>query len=74
MLDGPSLDLLSHVDDALTASEVDVGGGEVVESFVIAAVIVVVDEASDGSFEIAGQVGVATAVMAAASLAFFILP
>jgi hypothetical protein len=48
LFDGALFDLLSHLDDALAASEVDVGRGEIVERFVIAAMIVVVDEAFDG--------------------------
>jgi hypothetical protein len=36
--------------------EVDVGRGEVVQALVIAPMIVMLDEASDMSFEIAGQI------------------
>ena len=48
--------LLLHVQNALSASEVDVCRREVVEALVVAAMIVVVDEVGDGAFEIAGQV------------------
>jgi len=44
LFDGASLDLLSHIDDALATSEVDVGRREVVEALVVAVVIVVLDE------------------------------
>ena len=47
LIESPSFDLFSHLDDVLAASEVDVGGGEVVQGLVIAAMIVVVDEAGD---------------------------
>jgi hypothetical protein len=56
LLDGPALDLLSAVQDALAASKVDVGGCEVVEALVVAAMIVVFDEVSNGTFEIARQI------------------
>ena len=55
LLDGSSLDLSPSLEDARAASEVDVGGCEVVEAFVIAAMIVVVDEVGDGPLEIAGE-------------------
>lgn len=51
LLDGPPLDLVASFDDARASSEVDPGlrrgrlsGGQIVQAFVIAAVIVV-DEA-----------------------------
>jgi len=40
----------------LTAPEVDVGRGEIVDALVIAPVVVVRDECIDLSFEIAGQI------------------
>lgn len=52
LLDGPPLDLVASFDDARASSEVDPGlrrgrlsGGQIVQAFVIAAVIGVVDEA-----------------------------
>lgn len=54
--DSFALDLLSSFQDGLAAPEVDIGGCEVVERFMVAPVIVVLDEVSDGAFEIAGQV------------------
>ena len=56
LFDGPVLDPLAPFQDACAASEVDVGRGEVVQALVIAAMIIVLDEASDGALEIAGQV------------------
>ena len=56
LIDGAALDLLSDVQNALSASEVDVCRREVVEALVVAAMIVVVDEVGDGAFEIARQV------------------
>ena len=56
VLDGTSFDLLSHVQNALAASEVDVGRREVVEAFVISVMIVVIDEGVDLVSQIAGQV------------------
>jgi hypothetical protein len=55
LLDGSSLDLASPFEDACAAPEVDVSGGEVVRDLVMAAMIVMVDEACDGEFEIAGR-------------------
>ena len=40
----------------MTAPEVDVGRGEIVDALVIAPVVVVGDECIDLSFEIAGQI------------------
>jgi len=61
MLQAPSLERLpfgpfSLQQDGLAAPEVDIGGREVAEAFVIAAVIVVADERIDLRFEIARQV------------------
>ena len=53
---GLSLDPFSFGQDGWTASEVDVGRGEIVERFVIASMIVVVDEAFDGMLEMARQI------------------
>ena len=54
--DGLSLDPFALKQDGLAASEVDVGGREVLQALVIATMIVVLDEAADVGFEIAGQV------------------
>ena len=54
--DGGQFDLLSHIQDFLAASEVHIGGREVVQALVIASVIVVVDEDGDRTFEITGQI------------------
>src|SRR6185369_17784782 len=52
---GLSLDPFSFGQDGWTASKVDVGRGEIVDALVISAVVVVVDEGRDLSFEVAGQ-------------------
>ena len=53
---GQVFDPSPSVDDGLIPAEVDVGGGEIVEAFVVAAVIVALDEGGDAVFEIARQV------------------
>ena len=55
VLDGLAFDPFSFQQDGLTAPEVDVGRGEIVDALVIAPVVVVRDECIDLSFEIAGQ-------------------
>ena len=52
---GLSFDPLSFGQDSRAAPAVDVGGGEIVDAFVVSAVVVVVDEGGNLSFEIAGQ-------------------
>ena len=42
--------------DGLSAAEVDVSGREIAQAFVVAAMIIMLDEAADVGFEIAGQV------------------
>ena len=56
VLNGVSFDPFSFQEDGLATSEVDVGGGEVGDALVVPQVIVVRDEVSDFSFEIAGQI------------------
>ena len=51
-----AFDPLAFQQDGLTAPEVDVGRGEIVDALVIALVVVVRDECIDLSFEIAGQI------------------
>ena len=53
--DSPSLDSFSLQQDGLASPEVDVGGCEIVEALVIAAMIVALDEGCDLGFEIARQ-------------------
>ena len=53
--DGQFLDLVPRLEDGLAAAEVDVGGGQVAEAFVVATVVVVVDEGGDGGLELARQ-------------------
>ena len=50
-----SLDPFSLQQDGLAAPEVDVGGGEIVEAFVIAPMVVALDEGCDLGLEIAWQ-------------------
>ena len=56
LFDGTALDLLSHFQDVLASPEVDICGRQVVQAFVIASVIVVVDEVGDRTFQITGHV------------------
>ena len=56
VLDGLAFDPFSFQQDGLTAPEVDVGRGEIVDALVIAPVVVVRDERIDLSFEIAWQI------------------
>ena len=52
---GLSFDPLSFGQDGRAVPAVDVGGGEIVDAFVVSAVVVVVDEGGNLRFEIAGQ-------------------
>src|SRR5215813_4671702 len=52
---GLSFDPLSFGQDRRAAPTVDVGGSEIVDAFVVSAVVVVVDESRNLSFQIAGQ-------------------
>lgn len=52
--DGVAFDPFSDFQNVLATAEVDVGGRQVLQALVIAAVIVVLDEAPDVGFEIAG--------------------
>jgi hypothetical protein len=56
LLDGVAFDPFSLQEDGPVSAEVDVGGRQVLEAFVVAPVIVVLDEARDLGFEIASQV------------------
>jgi hypothetical protein len=49
------LDLLSRFQDLRAAAEVDVGGREVTEALVVAAVVVVIDEGGDLPLEVSRQ-------------------
>ena len=49
-------DLSPSLDDGVVPAEVDVGGSEVGEAFVVAAVVVVLDEGADAGLEIARQI------------------
>ena len=62
--DGLSFDPFSFQQDGLAAREADVGGCEIAEAFVIAAVIVMGDEVVDLGFKLAGQVSLPTAAIA----------
>src|SRR3712207_8608784 len=55
LLDGPALDAFALEQDRLSAAEVDVGRGEVIEALVVAAVVVVLDEGLDPRLELARQ-------------------
>ena len=54
---GLSFDPVSFGQDSRAVPAVDVGGGEVVDAFVVSVVVVVVDEGGNLSFEIGGQEG-----------------
>ena len=53
--DGLLLDLLSRFQDLRAAAIIDVGGREVAEALVVAAVVVVLDEGADLPFEVSWQ-------------------
>lgn len=55
VLNGLRFDLLSFCQDCRPAPEVDIGGGQIAETLVVAVVVVVLDEGGDGSFELALQ-------------------
>jgi hypothetical protein len=54
--DGVALDPFTLKQDGLAASEVDIGRGQVLQAFVVAVVIVMVDEAIDVRSEVARQI------------------
>ena len=55
-LDGQFFDLSPSLDDGVFPTEVDVGGSEVGEAFVVAVVVVVHDEGTDAGLKIARQI------------------
>src|SRR6476469_3230330 len=56
LVDGLALDPFAFGEDSLAASEVDVGGRQVVDALVVAGMVVVLDEGRDLPFEVAGQI------------------
>ena len=50
------LDLLPSSQDGFVASEVDVGGCDVVQALVVTLIVVIRDECADLAFGIAGQI------------------
>ena len=50
VMDGFQFDAPPFGQDGFAASEVDVGRGEVADAFVVAVVVVVVNEGGDGGF------------------------
>ena len=56
VFEGLPFDEVSPFQNALAASEVDVGWGEVVQALVIPAVVIVRDELADAGFEFVGQI------------------
>src|SRR6478735_10243552 len=56
VLDGLSFDPFSFKQDGLTASEVDIGRGEIGDALMVSQVIVMSDEAADVGFEITRQI------------------
>ena len=55
-LDSRLFDFCSSLDNGVVPAEVDVGGGEVSDAFVVAAVVVALDERADGGLEVARQI------------------
>jgi hypothetical protein len=55
LLDGLALDAVMLEQDSLAAAEVDVSWGQIVQAFVATLVVVVLDEASNLRFQVAGQ-------------------
>jgi len=53
ILDCFPFDPFSHLQNGLTATEVNVGGRQILQALVIAPMIVVLNEATDVGFEIA---------------------
>ena len=51
--DGLTFDPFSFAQNGVAAAKIDVGGREIVEAFVIAAVVVVVDESRDLALQLA---------------------
>ena len=56
VLDGFTFDPFCFQQDGLTAPEVDVGRRQIVDTLVVAQMIVVGDEGFDPSLELAGQI------------------
>lgn len=56
LLDDAPLDVVASFEDARATLEVHISGCQIVQAFVITAVIVMVEQAGDGTFEVAGQV------------------
>ena len=54
-LDGFSFDPFPFQQDGWAAPEVDISGREVIQAFVVAPVVVVLDEGAELGFEITGQ-------------------
>jgi hypothetical protein len=52
LFNGFSFDPFTYQQDGLTASEVDVGQGQVLQTFVVTAAMVMIDEAIDVRFEV----------------------
>ena len=55
LLDAQLFDFSPSLDNGLIPAEVDVGGGEVGDPFVVAVVVVALDECADGGLEVARQ-------------------
>jgi hypothetical protein len=56
LFDGVAFDPFPFQCDGLVSTEVDIGWRQVLQAFVVAAVIVVLDEAGDPGLEVTGQV------------------
>ena len=56
MLDGPALDAPALQQDGLPPAEIDIGWGQIVQAFVIASLVILLDKCLDLSLQRAGQV------------------
>ena len=56
ILDCGLFDPFSFQQDGLSAAEVNVGRRDIVQAFVIAAMVVVIDEGVDSGYQVAGQI------------------
>ena len=53
---GEFLDLVPPFDDGCAPSEVDVGGGEIAEAFMVSAVVAMLDEGVDMALKVSRQI------------------
>ena len=61
-LEGFALDILPPGENGLGAAEVGIGRSQVVQAFVVAAVVVVIDELGEAGFQLPRQVVVSNRI------------